>query len=110
MTATQLDLADLLDAVALNPQPLAVEYRQRITAALIAAAETHPDGLVDPNAVRAMLSNAHGLTVPPRQLSATYSALASQGVLEHAGWTTSDDVRGGNAGKPQRLWRWVGGA
>ena len=103
---TQLDL---LTAVADNPQPLAAQYRDRIVAAIVTDATCHGD-IVDSNRVRRLLSNDHGLTVPPRQLSATYSALAARGFLEPAGWTTSDDVRGGNAGKPARLWRWVGAA
>jgi hypothetical protein len=104
---TQLDL---LTAVHDNPQPLADRYRQRIKAAFIAAAETSDDhATIDPNAVRALLSNEHGLTVPPRMLSAAYSVLRAEGVIEHVGWTTNTDHAGGNAGKPARLYRWIGG-
>ena len=43
-----------------------------------------------------------------RLLSATYSALAAEGRLESLGYVgTNDDAAGGNAGKPQRHWRWV---
>lgn len=99
---------DLLTAVADDPGPLADRDRRTITAAIMADAMDH-DGVVSPNRVRAALSNAHGLTVRPRMLSATYSALAARGVLRSLGWTeVNDDVRGGNAGRPGRQWQWVG--
>ena len=105
MSTEQLDL---LAAVADNPHPIAEENRHRITAAIMRDAMNH-EGVVSPNRVRSALSNEHGLTVHPRQLSATYSALAARGVLRSLGWEgTNDDVRGGNAGRPMRLWQWVG--
>lgn len=103
-----IEQLDLLAAVAENPHPLAEADRRTITAAIMRDAMDH-DGVVSPNRVRAALSNAHGLTVAPRQLSATYSSLAARGVLRSLGWQgTNDDVRGGNAGRPMRLWQWVG--
>ncbi|MGE3449005.1 MAG: hypothetical protein AB7H92_15660 [Microbacteriaceae bacterium] len=101
--SAQLDLL----AVADNPQPWADEYRQRIVAAIKADAAAH-DWRISTNRVRAALSNANGLTVDPRMLSATYSALAAEGRLESLGYLgTNDDTAAGNAGKPQRHWRWV---
>ena len=101
--STQLDLL----AIAENPHPIADRDRRAITAAIMADAMDH-DGVVSPNRVRAALSNAHGLTVAPRVLSATYSALATKGVLSSLGWTeVNDDHRGGNAGRPGRQWQWV---
>jgi hypothetical protein len=97
---TQLDLL----AIAENPHPLADEARARIRAAIIAEARQH-GGRVDPNRVRARLSNANGLEVPPRMLSATYSAMAGRGELSSLGYIgVNDDQAGGNAGKPQRVW------
>lgn len=106
MSTEQLDL---LAAVADNPSPLAARYRDRIRQAIAGDAREH-GGEVNPNRVRArLLHPASGrLDVDPRILSATYSALRSQGVLVHAGWTTNDDVNGRNVGRPQRLWRLVG--
>lgn len=101
---TQLDLLAIAD----NPQPWADEYRHRILAAIKADADAH-DGRISTNRVRSALSNANGLTVDPRMLSATYSALAARGVIRSLGWLdTNDDVRGGNAGRPARAWTWVG--
>lgn len=101
------DLLDLLDAVAENPQPLAQQHRERIVDAIRADARAH-GGTVHPNRVRAALSNRIGLQVNPRMLSAAYSALRAQGVLAFDHWGTNDDTAGGNAGKPQRVWRWTG--
>ena len=109
MTTDAPDLLDLLAAVADNPHPAAERDRAHIVAAMVAAAELD-HGTVDPNRVRALLSNDHGLTVAPRMLSATYSHLRREGVLTPVGWTTNRDVRGGNAGKPLRLYRWTGEA
>lgn len=100
---TQLDLL----AIAENPHPLAERDRALIRAAIKADADAH-DGRISTNRVRAALSNEHGLIVSPRALSATYSALASQGVIRSLGWIDrNDDVRGGNAGRPARAWEWV---
>ena len=111
MTTEAPDLLDLLTAVADNPQPLAERYRERIHAAMIAAAEMSDDRrTVNPNRVRELLSNEHGLTVPPRMLSASYGVLRSQGVLVRKGWVESTDSRGGNRGKLIHAWEFVGGA
>jgi hypothetical protein len=77
-----------------------------VEAAIRGDAASH-SGHIDPNRVRALLTNEHGLTVYPRVIGATYSALRQAGVLIADGWTTSTDVRGGNAGKPARLYRLV---
>lgn len=97
------DLLDLLDAVAENPQPLAQQHRDRIRAAITADGRAH-GGEVNPNRVRAALSNRHGLTVPPRMLSATYGVMRTEGLLERHGWIENDDTKGGNAGKFVGRW------
>lgn len=103
MTADQLDLL----AIANNPQPWAAMQRERIVDAIRTDAREN-DGLAHPNRVRARLSNHVGLQVQPQLLSATYSALRSEGRIAFDHWGTNDDVVGGNAGKPQRVWRWTG--
>lgn len=101
---------DLLTSVAENPTPIADGYRHRILAAIKADADAH-DGRISTNRVRSALSNANGLTVDPRMLSATYSALAARGVIRSLGWLdTNDDTRSGNAGRPARAWEWIGDA
>ena len=58
------------------------------------------DGEVDPNRVRRLVPQH----VQPQVLSATYASLVRQGRLERVGWTTNEDRRGRNAGKPLALW------
>lgn len=45
-------------------------------------------------------------TIEPRRYSAFWSRAAGKnGFLVADGWTTNDDVKGGNRGKPQRMYR-----
>jgi hypothetical protein len=111
MTTEAPDLLDLLTAVADNPHPLADRDKQRIRAAFIAAAEISDDKrTIDPNVVRDLLSNEHGLTVDNNRLSASYGSYRAKGLIQRTGWVESTDRRGKNAGKLIHLWRWVGGA
>lgn len=98
-----------LRAAAPKRAPKATEEdHARIEAAIRRDAREH-QGVIDPNRVRAALSDTDGLTVPPRALSGRYSALAQLEHIESLGYIgTNDDVRSGNAGKPQRHWRWIG--
>jgi hypothetical protein len=97
--------ASLLDLIATDP--LHRGDRERVEAAIREDASAH-SGHVDPNRVRAALSNTHGLDVYPRVMSATYSALRRAGVIVPDGWTVNTDRAGGNAGKPARTYRLVG--
>ena len=102
------DLLDLLRSIADDPTVIGELARDRIIDAMLKASDNDEKAL-DPNRVRTLLSNDHGLTVNPRQLSATYSSLRSQGVIVWTGqYTINDDVHGGNAGKPLRTYTWVG--
>ena len=101
------DLLDLLLAIADDPSPLGDLARDQIIDAMLEASDNH-EGALDPNRVRQLLSNDHGLTVNPRQLSATYSSLRQKGTIVPTGWTTNTDIHGGNAGKPLRTYTWVG--
>lgn len=104
---TQTDLIELLDVISTSPEAWRIDERTRIVAAIATCWECH--GVIDPNIVRELLSNEHGLTVNPRVLSATWSSLRHRGVIERDGWTTNDD-RNGNGGKPLRTYRWIGEA
>lgn len=95
---------DLLALIA--DDPIHSTDRATVEAAIREDAARH-DGHIDPNRVRALLTNAHGLTVYPRVIGATYSALRQAGVIVADGWTVSTDTNGGNAGKPARLYRLV---
>ena len=87
-----------------DPSPLRDSDRRLILGAILVAARTG-GGTVDPGVVRESLRDLNGdLMVRPRSLSGAYSHLARAGVLTACGWTTNSDTRGGNAGRPQRLW------
>ena len=61
---------------------------------------------VNPNDVRAYLTNDYGLTIEPRRYSAFWSRAAGKnGFLVADGWVTNDDAKGGNRGKPLRRYR-----
>lgn len=99
------DLLDILATIQSDPAPLAVDERTRIIDAFKADADAH-DGYVDPNRVRAALSNQQGLQVNPRRLAGLYSIPELEAVQE----IRSDDVVGRNRGAVIHLYRWVGDA
>lgn len=62
---------------------------------------------VDPNEVRAELSNEYGLTIEPRRYSSFWHR-ASRGkdaFLVADGWVVNNDAHGKNQGKPLRRYR-----
>ena len=61
------------------------------------------DGAIDPNIVRARIPT----WVQPQVVGPTYRAMTLTGDIEPHGWTTSDDTRGRNSGKPARMYRIV---
>jgi hypothetical protein len=89
--------------------PLHDAERARILKAIRVTAHMH--GTVDPGRVRRLLTDHRGdLIVDPRRLSGAYSWLLRRGLIERAGWTTNDDRRGGNQGKPARTYTVVDAA
>jgi hypothetical protein len=61
------------------------------------------DGHIDPNVVRRRLPS----WVQPQQVGPTYRALCLAQEIHPAGWTTSDDLKGRNSGKPARTYQLV---
>lgn len=100
MTATQLTLTD---AATVDPD---AEHRETVRWVIVGVASRN-GGRVDPNVVRARLA---ALPTPPPShiVGQTYRALRLSGHLVPDGWVTSDDVKGGNNGKPARAYRWAG--
>lgn len=74
-----------------------------IKAAILADGKAN-GGTINPNRVRKMLTNEHGLTVWHKAVGPAYYALRSAGLIERAGLAESDDKAGRNAGKPIRLY------
>ena len=77
-------------------------HRAEIERVILAVALEH-DGHIDPNTVRRRLP----AWVRPQLVGPTYRALCLAREIEPAGWTTSDDNRGRNSGKPARTYRLV---
>jgi hypothetical protein len=80
------------------------DWRRFREACLAAAAWS---GEVDPNDVRTRLTRDGELTIAPRRLSAFYHRAAGRdGFLEFSHWGTNGDVKGRNAGRPARIYKW----
>lgn len=81
--------------------------RRKIAHAIVAEANSNA-GRVDPNRLRARLTDEHGnLIVYPRVIGATVQALTVKGALSPVGWVTCSGSTSGNNGKPQRVYRLV---
>jgi len=76
--------------------------RQEIERVIYAVAAEY-DGHIDPNVVRMRLP----AFVQPQLVGPTYRRLCMAREIEPSGWTTSDDTRGRNSGKPARTYRLV---
>ncbi len=90
----------LLDLIADDPGH--ANARAEVERVIWAVAFEH-DGHINPNVVRDRIP----AWVQPQLVGPTYRALCLAGEIEPAGWTTSDDNRGRNSGKPARTYRMV---
>ena len=90
----------LLDLIA--DDDIHADDRAEIERVILAVACEY-DGQIDPNVVRRRLP----AWVQPQLVGPTYRALCLAREIEPAGWTTSDDLRGRNSGKPARTYRLV---
>jgi hypothetical protein len=88
----------LLDLIA--DDDIHADDRAEIERVILAVALEY-DGHIDPNIVRRRLPE----WVLPQLIGPTYRALCLAQEIEPAGWTTSDDLRGRNSGKPARTYR-----
>lgn len=82
------------------------EDHKRIDAAMRKVARAN-EGFLDPNKVRAELTNKFGLTVEPRVLSARYMYLRGRNIITRAGTIVNLDAAGRNQGKPMWLYEVV---
>jgi hypothetical protein len=98
-----LSLLDLIDS-----DPRREHDRARIDD-VVRRVAMRDGGTVSTNAVRKELTGEWGLTVLPQAIGPRLAALTRQGVLEVVGWEENDGPNG-NAGRPQKLRRWVGAA
>jgi hypothetical protein len=104
MTAEQLTFPTSREVCALVAgDPMHERERAAVVEAIRDYAREN-DGFIDANGVRPRIP----AWVGARVRGAVYNSLIAQGVLAPTGnWTTSDDKRGRNAGKPQRIYRWT---
>ena len=91
---------NLLDLIADSDDH--AHHRAEIERVILAVALEH-DGHIDPNLVRRRLP----AWVQPQLVGPTYRRLCLAREIEAAGWTTSDDLRGRNSGKPARTYELV---
>ena len=74
-------------------------HRQEIERVILAVALEH-DGHIDPNIVRSRIP----AWVQPQLVGPTYRAMVLAGEIAVSGWTTNDDTKGRNSGKPLRTY------
>lgn len=96
------DFGDLLTLI--DSDRIHADDSATVKAAILADGQAN-GGSVDPNRVRKMLTNEHGLTVYHRTIGAAYYALRTAGLIERDGITESDDKAGRNAGRIIRTYR-----
>jgi len=100
--AVDIHTGSLLDLIA--DDHIHADDRAEIERVILAVALEY-DGHIDPNIVRRRLP----AWVQPQLVGPTYRALCVAREIEPAGWTTSDDLRGRNSGKPSRIYRLMTG-
>ena len=91
--------AALLDLIAGDPRH--EDDRAEIVRAILETARENA-GRVDPNVLRAKLTNEWGSTVYPACIGATVNALARRGVLRFDRWVITEGSETGNNGRPAR--------
>ena len=95
---------DLLDLLA-NTEAATLEPRRQWEHFLKVLAEVaRPTGLIDQNAVRPLLAGE----VSSSRIGAFWRRAALAGLIRSDGWNESNHVEQRNAGKPQRVYRWLG--
>lgn len=95
--------ASLLALVA--GDPIHHDDRRRVIDAILDTARTD-GGRVDPNRLRAALTDRHGQSlVYPPVIGAVVAALRHRGVLTEIGWTATTGSNSGNNGRPARVHR-----
>jgi hypothetical protein len=93
--------ADVLALVA--GDPLHHRDREAVIDAILRVGRAN-GGRVDADRVREQLPR----WVYPRVIGPVYRALACAGVLELDGWKVSEDRKGRNSGRPQRVYQLTG--
>lgn len=96
--------ADLLSLVADTNHPSADFEWHAFVGVLAATASLH-DGRLDQNDYREQL---RGVVAPKRIAAFTNKAKADRLIEDTSEWSISTDKAGRNAGRPMRVYRWIG--
>ncbi|WP_418061780.1 hypothetical protein [Pimelobacter simplex] len=103
-SAVEDDTADLLSLVA-DPSHPSAEFEWRAFLGILAATASLHDGRLDQNDYREQL---RGVVAPRRVGAFVNRAKAAEVIAETDEWSVSTDVKGRNAGRPMRVYRWLG--
>lgn len=105
--ATDSDTASLLDLLADDGSAIrtpADEWFEYL--GCLRHVAKYNGGLISPNLLRPLVRGQ----VKPSRIGAFTRRAILEGLVEHTGqWEPSDDTESGNAGKPCREMRWIGG-
>ena len=102
-TWSAVEDGDLLDLIA-NTEAATLEPQRQWEHFLKVLAEVaRPTGLIDQNAARPLLAGE----VSPSRIGAFYRRAALEGRIRAEDWNESSHVEQRNAGKPQRVYRWL---
>lgn len=96
------DLLDLIADSEHTATPIAAEEWSLFAKVLREASRS--TGRIDPNVVRPVIRGQ----VAPQRIGAFWHRAVREGLIARDAWNVSDDARSGNAGKPQRTYRWIG--
>jgi hypothetical protein len=99
--------SDLLELVAMGSSTGTADHEWDLFESQLRWVAARESGSIRPNRLRPYLRDM----VAPKRIGAFTSRAVARGLIEATGeWEVSDDTRGRNAGRPCRVYRWIGGA
>lgn len=97
--------ADLLSLVATGPMSGHADHEWDHFVWALREADYQDVGMIRPNTLRKLVRQR----VAPRRIGAYTNRAVARGLIEATGeWEISDDHEGRNAGRPCRVYRWLG--
>lgn len=101
------DTADLLSLVAMGSSTGSADEEWSDFVCALRVSAWGPDGRINPNVLREEVRG----DIAPRRIGAFVNRALARNLIETTGeWVVSDDTQGRNAGRPARVYRWIGGA
>jgi hypothetical protein len=97
---------DLLELVAMGSSTGTADAEWRAFVCCLRVSAWGPNGRISPNTLRREVRG----DIAPKRIGAFTSRAVARGLIEATGeWEVSDDREGRNAGRPARVYRWIGG-